>query len=110
VELLARHRADLDVRNQADNTALMAAAERGEVEVLRALLVDLRGGQRRSALMAAAAAGRTEAVRVLVEAGARTTLRDAAGSTAIDLAKSRGHAEVVELLEAREGGGLLSGF
>ena len=51
-----------------------------------------------SALMAASEAGDIEVLRLLLEAGAHVNYRDNEGETALALASLRGHVEVVQML------------
>jgi hypothetical protein len=54
---------------------------------------------RTSALHEAARAGHAEIVRLLLDAGARPSLRDGDGKTARDVATEHGHVAVAERLE-----------
>jgi ankyrin repeat protein len=93
-----------------DGTALIAAAHLGHVEVVRILIaagapldhvnnlgwtaliesiVLGNGGQRHVAVL-----------RALVDAGANLNLADRSGDTPLALAKKRGYAEMVKILEA----------
>lgn len=94
------------------DTALHAAAARGDVEVLRMLLgadgkkflekFGMQAGWRLTALGVAASAGHRDACRVLLEAGADANANDtsAVGETALSEAVQKGHVEVVDLLLA----------
>jgi uncharacterized protein len=55
-----------------------------------------------TALMWAAGYGNNDAVKVLLDAGARVDLKDNRGKTAADIARERGYAETVTLLDARK--------
>lgn len=85
-------------------TPLGVAASRGNTEVVRLLLesgaapdgADPTGF---TPLVHAASQGHAEVVRLLLDAGARTDTVSMAG-TALDVARSARHAEVVALLEA----------
>jgi ankyrin repeat protein len=84
-------------------TALMWAAETGQVRVIRMLLdygaiVDRGNAKGGTALMYAAVAGRSEAIRTLVEAGADPNHRVRHGWTPLLLATAKGHVEAVRLL------------
>lgn len=100
--------ADPNQRNQLGRTPLMFAARYGDTAITRQLLAhgaqaDMipHDGKGWTALMAAAAQGHLDTVGALLEAGASTTLTDADGHTAMDLARAGGHAEVAALLSAR---------
>lgn len=88
------------------STALMAAAEsgrRGAVDVLirRGADLDVQDRHRRwTALMHAVRHGNTGVVRSLVAAGARLDLENEDGETALEIARKRGVAENVALLES----------
>jgi len=84
-------------------TALMWAAETGQVDVLRMLLqygavVDRGNAKGGTALMYAAVAGRTDAIRALVEAGADPNHRVRHGWSPLLLATVKGHVEAVRVL------------
>jgi hypothetical protein len=57
-----------------------------------------------TALMAAAAKGRVAVVRFLLEKGADPNKKDAAGNAALAYARSSGNAEIIALLENKGGG------
>lgn len=104
-ELLARG-ARADARDRDGMTALMRAAEQGRVEMMRLLLaqkgeagLDEADPEGRTALMLAAGQGQVAAVRMLVGEGADTRARDGKGRTALIAAKTKKHAEIVEILE-----------
>ncbi|EET01480.1 Protein 21.1 [Giardia duodenalis ATCC 50581] len=102
----------LDPTDKAGVTALMRAAERGDTEVVRALIPLHKGRTARhakingwemcegTALMMAAAYGHTEVVRLLAEKEAG--MQDKDGWTALMWAASYGHAECVKLLLEKE--------
>lgn len=73
VQLLAKRRAQLDLRDRWGNTALIRAAKGGHVEISEALLA----------------------------AGADPAIRNNSGATALDEARAEGHAALAEFLLAR---------
>jgi hypothetical protein len=97
------------VTSRYDGTALIAAAHLGHDGVVRQLIaagapLDHVNNLHWTALIEAIVLGdggpRHQAtVRALLDAGASTTLADAAGRTPLDLARSRGYAEMVKMLE-----------
>jgi len=105
------NRADL-VTSIYDGTALIAAAHLGHHEVVRRLIaggapLDHVNNLNWTALIEAVILGdggsdHTETVRALVEAGADATIPDGMGRTPLDLARARGYAEMISILEAAE--------
>jgi ankyrin repeat protein len=96
-----------------DGTALMAAAHRGHVEIVRALIeakapldhVNMLGW---TALIQAVVLGNgskehTATVEALVKAGADVTIADRHGTTALGYARQRGYSEMVRILEPAAG-------
>lgn len=91
-------------------TALIAAAHLGHVEPVRALIeagapLDHVNNLGWTALLEAVILGdggprHVEIVRLLLAAGARADIPDRGGATALDLARTKGQAEIVRLLEA----------
>lgn len=84
-------------------TALMWAAESGQVDVVRMLLqygavVDRGNPKGGTALMYAAVAGQTETIRALVAAGADPNHRVRHGWTPLLLATAKGHVATVRAL------------
>jgi ankyrin repeat protein len=92
-----------------DGTALIAAAHRGHVEIVRALIaakaplnhVNNLGW---TALLEAVVLGNggrnhTATVEALVEAGADVTLPDRHGTTALQHARTRGYSQIARILE-----------
>ena len=101
---------DVNARDRYHQTGLMLAAQGGHTEVVRVLIaagapldhvnnlgwtaliesiVLGNGGQRHVAVL-----------RALVDAGANLNLADRSGDTPLALAKKRGYAEMVKILEA----------
>jgi ankyrin repeat protein len=105
------NRADL-VTSIYDGTALIAAAHLGHHEVVQRLIaggapLDHVNNLSWTALIEAVILGdggpdHTETVRALVEAGADATIPDGMGRTPLDLARARGYAEMIPILEAAE--------
>jgi ankyrin repeat protein len=82
--LLIGRKADVNARNAANGTALMAAAQTGKPEIVRLLLEtgadpNLRTKRNESALADAATAGHEEAVRLLLNRGAEINVQDIRG-------------------------------
>jgi len=92
------------------NTALIAAAQRGNDAVVRALLqagapLDYVNKSGRTALAAAVALGNgdrrhTATVKTLVAAGADARIADRTGATPVAVARARGYQEMVAILES----------
>jgi ankyrin repeat protein len=105
VTVLVEHGADVRVRSNGDFTALLFAAQQGDVESGRLLLQagadanDIRRRDRLSALMVAVAGGHAEFSALLMERGADVNLVDAAGYTALHhAATGRDRGDVVKTL------------
>ncbi|MGZ5214725.1 MAG: ankyrin repeat domain-containing protein, partial [Caldimonas sp.] len=98
------------VTSRYDGTALIAAAHLGHDGVVRRLigagaLLDHVNNLHWTALIEAVVLGdgrsRHQAVvAALLKAGASTALADRAGKTSLQLARERGYAEIVQLLES----------
>ena len=96
-----------------DGTALIAAAHRGHVEVVRALIdagapLDHINNLGWTALLEAVVLGNggsnhTAVVAALVKAGADPNIADRQRKTALAHARSRGYGEMIRLLEAAGG-------
>lgn len=107
VELLMAHGAD-PTENRPDSmygTALQAAAKRGNVAAVSALLragapVNARGGYHGDALQAAARYGFMDVVELLLRAGADPTQQCGVDGSALRGARDRGHDAVARRLEA----------
>ena len=97
---------DPDLHSSQGYTALMAAFDGGQVEIVRLLLeaaadVDLAHPQFACrALMVASFRHHIEIVKVLLEARTDTNVEDSIGRTALMIASDAGHVEVVSLLTA----------
>ncbi len=104
VQLLLDHGASVTSRNQSGGTALHDAALGGNADVV-ALLLDhgaaiddreLESGA--TPLMMAASMGRAEVITLLLRRGADRSLKDKAGHTALERARSTEDAAIVHLL------------
>jgi uncharacterized protein len=92
-----------------DGTALIAAAHRGHVDVVRALIaakapLNHVNNLGRTALLEAVVLGNggrehTAVVEALVKAGADVTLPDRHGTTALGHARTRGYSQIARILE-----------
>jgi ankyrin repeat protein len=92
----------LPVAAAASDDALIRAAERGDLAVLRSLLdagsgVNARDARGRNAVLAATQGGHVEAARLLIVRGADVNAQDDIRDSAFLLAGARGHAEIVRL-------------
>src|SRR5262245_1509712 len=91
------------------DTALTAAAHRGHLEIVRALIaarapLNHVNDFGRTALLEAVVLGNggrnhTAVVEALVEAGADVTLPDRHGTTALQYARTRGYSQIARILE-----------
>jgi ankyrin repeat protein len=100
-----------NVTSPYQGTALIAAAHLGHVEPVRALIeagapLDHVNNLGWTALLEAVILGdggprHVEIVRLLLAARASTGIKDRNGATVLELARQKGQAEIVRLLEAR---------
>jgi ankyrin repeat protein len=95
--------ANINARNEHGVSALMRAAENGQVQMVRALLEDgadpnLTRNDNFTALTLAAFFGHTEVVRVLIEHGARTDVATRFGTSPHMWATARSFDEVARCL------------
>ena len=98
-----------NVTSRYDGTALIAAAHLGHVEIVRSLIaagapLDHVNNLGWTALIESIVLGdggprHTETLRALIEAGANVNLADRDGHTPLALARRRGYAEMIKLLE-----------
>lgn len=84
---------DVNQQDAIQKTALMIAAETGEVEILKVLLahqanVDLQDAHYRTALMESAMASHDDCVALILQYLPHTCLQDHRGRMALDLAKT----------------------
>jgi uncharacterized protein len=109
-----RGRPDLGITNKYGGIAIIPAAERGHVALVRELLqttdiaVDHVNDLGWTALLETVILGdggpaHVEILRLLLAAGADPQLADADGATALEHARRKGHAEMVDLLTAPRG-------
>ena len=86
----------------SQDTALITAADRGDVAEVRRLLatgasVHARDAQGRTALLAATYANRIDVARVLIAAGSDVNAKDAIENSPYLLAGARGHLEILRM-------------
>src|SRR3954447_929427 len=99
-----------NITSPYQGTALIAAAHLGHAEVVRVLIaagapLDHVNNLGWTALIESVALGNgrrnhTDTLEALVKAGANVNFPDRAGTTPLTLAKARGYAEMVQILEA----------
>jgi uncharacterized protein len=109
LEVLLPAGPDLTLRNRFGGVAVIPAAERGHVDYVRRVVqtgidVDHVNDPGWTALLEAVVYGDgspryQEIVRILLAAGADPGRADARGRTALDHARSRGHHEIVRILQ-----------
>jgi ankyrin repeat protein len=106
--LLLDHGANIEVKGNDGNTALIDAAldtKTGDTgATVRALLeagakIEVRNGTGQTPLIAAAWSGNIDCVALLLERGADRNAKDREGKTARDYARANNRLEVVRLLE-----------
>ena len=104
VAILLENGADPDLGAGPDSAPLIAAARRGEDQILRHLIMAkprtnfLGGPDQSSPLIYAAGSASANSVRLLLKAGAEVNLPDKEGNTALIMASSRGDRNCVEEL------------
>jgi hypothetical protein len=111
VEVLLERGANIDHQCTAVGYSSLAwASELGLTEIaglliLRGASVDLPSPElKRTPLMAAAQSGHIDVVRLLLDHGATPALTDFSQDNAWSLASDRGHAEIIDVLEAAGAG------
>jgi len=114
VDVLLDAGADPDIRDRYNNPVILMAARRGDLDVVQALIAAGAGLEGRdtdgvemvsnqagvTALWVAARWGMTDVVRVLLAAGADPSVQDYDGIPAWGAARSNGHMEIYEMLDA----------
>jgi ankyrin repeat protein len=104
VKLLIDHGATIDCRDNEGKTPLIHACTDAFPETVEILLdagADVNAKESTEGftpLMMGAGLGQTDVVRVLLRHNADKAMRDDDGDAAIDHARNKGHAEIVELL------------
>jgi ankyrin repeat protein len=101
--LLARG-ADPNLTNDREQTPLAGAAFKGDAVMIRLLVdhgaeIDGRCADGKTALIFAAMFDRVEAFEELIAAGASAELHDAAGASALDIARAMGAERVLQKLK-----------
>lgn len=96
--------AGADPDRNSGTTALIVAAQKGSVQIVKLLLeyhadVNASAGKGFTALMNAAYYGHAEVVKLLLEYDADVYAETDDGRTAVDLAERKGHTEIVHLFE-----------
>lgn len=108
VRFLLDQKAEPNTRDTTGRTALMYAATINQVDSVTALLdakaeVDLVDNDEGfTALMFAAGEGHTAIIDRLLQAGARSEIKDIDGDTALDFAKRNGHQGAAERLSRQD--------
>ncbi|XP_009410555.2 protein VAPYRIN-like [Musa acuminata AAA Group] len=98
----------VEARDAEGRTPVMVAAGKGHLRCVRELVEkwgaekDARSRDGRTALYRAASNGDADTVAALLEMGADAGIATARGRTPLDVARDKGHQEVVELLERGE--------
>lgn len=95
--------ADVDVRDEDNNTPLILAARKGSVETVKMLLAkgsdrDAANNKRATALSYAAEKGDFDMCRVLIDGGASVNTKTGEGKSPLILAAAGGHRNIVDIL------------
>jgi len=103
VVLLLEAGADVNIRDQAENSALIHAADNGSVPIVKHLLekqaeTNILNLSSHSPLILASSNGKLEIVEMLVEANALVDLENPLNVTALMYAAAEGHADIVSFL------------
>lgn len=116
VSFLLHHGCNPYLKKEGTWSSLMAAAYKGHVEIVKALLdhhrqttttsssssahfLDWQDEDGQTALSLAIAAGQKNVVELLLWAGANPSLADHQGQTPLDLAQSKGDADIIHLIK-----------
>lgn len=102
IMLLAEHGAEIDIADSSNNTALILASAKGDIELVKYLLekgADPLLGDG-NALECAAGNGRLDIVKLLVSHGVSVNKWGTMGYSALNLAKNNHHQDVVDYLLA----------
>jgi len=108
VKLLIEKGAYVDAKDPKGWTSLMYAVFDGNTETVKLLIEKGADVNAKSdfgcwtSLILAARDGNTEIVKLLIGKGADLSLKTEDGKTALDLAREKGHTDVIELLEQAE--------
>ncbi len=104
VEQFLSGEADVNARDENNDTPLIIAARHGQSAIVKLLLgrkgldLDATNHSRCTPLIEASEQGHSEIVKLLLEAGANVNFKSADGFTPLALASRDGHAETVKLL------------
>ncbi|MEK5429181.1 ankyrin repeat domain-containing protein [Cytobacillus sp. FSL R7-0680] len=95
--------ANINALDDEGNTAVMAATQQNQVEIVQVLIahgadINIRNKRLENVLLYAGAEGLLEIVQLAIQAGADTTITNRYGGIAIIPACERGHIEVVKEL------------
>lgn len=95
--------ANINAQDDEGNTAVMAATQQNQMEIVQVLIVhgadiNIRNKRLDNVLLYAGAEGLLEIVQLAIQAGADTTITNRYGGIAIIPACERGHIEVVKEL------------
>ncbi len=105
VEVLMKHGADVNAKNNDGWTALMHSALNDEAEAAEVLLahganVNVKDNNGTTALMSAAQEGKTEVVEALLKHGADVNVKNNNGKTALMFAEEGRHREIISLIRS----------
>lgn len=95
--------ANINAQDEDGNTAVMAATQQNQVEIVQVLIahgadINIRNKRLDNVLLYAGAEGLLQIVQLAIQAGADTTITNRYGGIAIIPACERGHIEVVKEL------------
>ena len=101
-------RADPDLRSQDGNTALMIAADKGNLNTVTELMrhgadINVRNKAGRTALMIAAGpSSQFRVAKALLDSGASVSVTDETGETALTLAEANDNPAIVRAIQASQ--------